>query len=48
MHNIDMISESMLQLMSVYPTLVTQWLYIRMLLDKNMISVWAQALNTNR
>ena len=48
MHNIDMITDTILQLRTTYPTLVTQWLYIMMLFDRNLIAIWAQALNTNR
>ena len=38
----------LLQLGSSNPTLVTQWLYIMVLLDRCPIPVWAKALNTGR
>ena len=38
----------LLQLRSSNPTLVTQWLYIMLLLDRCPIPVWAKALNTGR
>lgn len=46
LHNIDLITDMILQLSNSNPTIVTQWLYIMILLDRSPIPIWAKALNS--
>jgi len=46
LHNVDAVTEQVLQLRHVCPTVAVQWLYILILLERCPLQVWARVLNT--
>ena len=48
LHNVDQLTEQVLQLRHVSPTLAVQWLYILILMERCPLHVWARVLNTAR
>jgi len=48
LHNVDQLTELLLQLRGSSPTLSVQWLYILILLERCPLHVWACVLNTGR